>query len=90
VRESNQLYTWLSKLSFFEGLIQDSTFEVIGVLIDNLRYSTIKEGQYVFHLGDKGDLFYIILRGSVSVQLPVSIESDAARPLMEAKVITEG
>ena len=46
-----------------------------------------KVNDYVFHFGDRGKAFYIILKGSVSVQLP---QNDEENPLSEVRVMKTG
>jgi CRP-like cAMP-binding protein len=44
-------------------------------VIESLQYERVEEGDNVFTYGDLGDKFYIILKGSVSVQTPVVLET---------------
>ena len=37
---------------------------------NKLKYGVVQKDQYVFKIGDRGDKFYIILSGSVSVLIP--------------------
>lgn len=46
-----------------------------------------KVNDYVFHFGDRGKAFYIILKGSVSVQLPNHDDED---PMTVVRVMKTG
>ena len=39
--------------------------------LESLSYEFIPKETAIFHMGDKGDKFYIILKGSVSICVPV-------------------
>lgn len=39
--------------------------------LESLSYEFMPKETAIFHLGDKGDKFYIILKGSVSICVPV-------------------
>lgn len=59
----------IKEISFFkERDIKDKNFIDIGSC---LKYEFHDKGSTVFKLGTTGNKFYIILRGVVSVQLPV-------------------
>ena len=45
-----------------------------------LQYESHPRDSFIIHYGDRGDKFYIILKGSVSVWLPVPID-EMKRPI---------
>lgn len=45
-----------------------------------LQYESHPSDSFIIHYGDRGDKFYIILKGSVSVWLPVPI-NEMRRPM---------
>ena len=56
----------------------DSMFQ----LYQKLGYTAHRAGEAVFHYGDKGDLFYIILEGKVEVRTvsPVELDGESTTP----------
>ena len=57
--------------------------ESVMALYQQLGFMALAEGEAVFHYGDKGDRFYIILEGKVDVRTisPVELNGDAASPV---------
>ena len=51
--------------------IDDTDYEQLMLdTVNSLDYELIKKGDHVFHYGEKGDKFYMILRGSVQIYVP--------------------
>ena len=68
----------MSEIAFFKERklkLQDLN-EVCG----GLQYQTNPSDSFIIHYGDRGDKFYIILKGTVSVWLPMPIE-EMRRPI---------
>ena len=63
---------WLSGNDFFAGLGPES----IDFLANHSRLRPVSAGEALFHYGEKADRFYLITRGSVSVEV-VAIEGPA-------------
>lgn len=38
--------------------------------MNHIEYKMVKKGNIVFHFGEKGDYFYMILKGKVLVYVP--------------------
>ncbi|CAD8078800.1 unnamed protein product [Paramecium sonneborni] len=61
----------LREFGYFKALEQQSEyFDYIEQTINSLEYKQIKKGNIVFHCGEKGDYFYMILKGTVLVYVP--------------------
>ena len=59
----------LKKIQFFSSKSYFGKSEYIDLAI-NLNFLEIKNGKNVIKFGELGDLFYIILKGSVAVEIP--------------------
>jgi len=46
----------------------------MNVVFKSMKYSIFPKNHVVFWYGDKGDLYYIILKGKVSVKIPIKNE----------------
>lgn len=57
-------------VKFFSDSKSKIDEESFGKLLKCLQYERIKGHEILFRRGDKGDKFYIILKGSVSVMIP--------------------
>ncbi|CAD8113750.1 unnamed protein product [Paramecium primaurelia] len=66
--ELNLLLNFARTITFFRELGEQSV-EMLQRCIFVLSYRTIKGGEVLFRVGDSGSLFYVILRGSVSVNI---------------------
>lgn len=70
---------YLNRLKDFYQLIKDSHSEnykdVIHRISSVLKYENLGKDELLFRHGDRGDKFYIILKGSVSILIPKLIET---------------
>lgn len=55
----------LKKLPVFEGLLEDEHFKVIGMCSS----TSLKKGEVLFRQGDEGQVCYILLSGSISINV---------------------
>ena len=46
----------------------------MNVVFKSMKYTQYPKNHIVFRYGDKGDLYYIILKGKVSVKIPIKNE----------------
>lgn len=65
IRRRNISLEYLDKVELFKCLKQYDKLK----LIDGLKVVTMSAGEYVFHMGDKGDHFYIIEEGEIECGL---------------------
>lgn len=45
-------------------------------ILINMKYEKFERGQVVFHYGDQGDKFYLIIEGQVDVWVPKNFKID--------------
>ncbi|CAD8174915.1 unnamed protein product [Paramecium pentaurelia] len=61
----------LREFSYFKALeSQEEYFDYIEQTISSMEYKQVKRGNIVFHCGERGDYFYLILRGTGIVYVP--------------------
>ncbi|CAD8160890.1 unnamed protein product [Paramecium pentaurelia] len=61
----------LREFGYFKALEQQAEyFDYIEETISSLEYKQVKKGNIVFHCGERGDYFYMILKGTVLVYVP--------------------
>ncbi|CAD8086245.1 unnamed protein product [Paramecium sonneborni] len=61
----------LREFSYFKALeSQGEYFDYIEQTISSMEYKQVKKGNIVFHCGERGDYFYLILRGTGIVYAP--------------------
>lgn len=63
------LFKILSNIKFFKD--REIVGEDLKIIIDNLKIEHMEENEFVFHFGELGDKFYIILDGSVKILRPI-------------------
>jgi len=76
----------LKKIKVFGDLKKDD-FDFDNFLIESfnlMEHESFDKGSVIFHWGDRGDKFYIILTGSVEVYIPKSAE-EIAQDIQENK-----
>lgn len=59
----------LSNIKFFKD--REIVGEDLKIIVDNLKIEHMEEDEFVFHFGEFGDKFYIILDGSVKILRPI-------------------
>ena len=64
------LDTYFTKVKFFADSKAKVDKESFYKLLKCLQYERLKGHEILFRKGDKGDKFYIILKGSVKVMIP--------------------
>lgn len=64
------------KLKFFENLIKDNENdeEVVIHCCRLLRYRKYHKGDYICKYGEEGTEFYILMKGSAKVIVPIPLE----------------
>ncbi|CAD8084615.1 unnamed protein product [Paramecium sonneborni] len=61
----------LREFGYFKALEQqEEYFDYIEQTITSMEYKQVKRGNIVFHCGERGDYFYLILRGTGIVYVP--------------------
>lgn len=58
----------------------DMSEESVRIICEQMMFKFHPEGEVVFNYGDKGEFFYIILKGRVSIQVPSDIRKSIRRP----------
>lgn len=80
--ELSQLNRYFKNNLFFRQ--QANLFEekTIQYLFQHMRYAEYAPEDYVFHYGEEGNLFYIIMEGEVIIKTPApeNIEGEQATP----------
>ncbi|KAM3128288.1 hypothetical protein pb186bvf_019585 [Paramecium bursaria] len=65
----------LREFSYFKGIEeQEEFYNYLEQFIMNAEYKLYKKGSFIFHSGDVGDYFYLILKGSANVYVPKAEE----------------
>lgn len=60
-------------VGFFKQISRDySTDEVHRECVKIMTLVCCEAGQYIFRYGDTGDSFYVVLRGEISIQVPIT------------------
>ncbi|KAL4462339.1 hypothetical protein ABPG73_009917 [Tetrahymena malaccensis] len=67
--ENYMIYRVMMQIKFFKELAQDYGKETAEICCSCLRYKCTQPGQTLFKQGDIGDAFYIIMKGSVGVNI---------------------
>jgi hypothetical protein len=64
---------YLSKMPVFEEKLKITSEDVVlkDKIYRSLKYQSFVKDDTVFSFGDYGSLFFIIVRGEISVQMPV-------------------
>ena len=57
-------------------------------LVQALRYEHHRKGEYVYKHGEHADKFYIMLRGRVSVKLPIKVVEERAAKMQQDQGVT--
>ena len=70
--ELRNLVPLISDIAYFSKL-KLKPYE-LNEVCSGLEYKTVTKDSFVINYGEQGDLFYIILKGKVSVWVPVPIE----------------
>ena len=69
------LSQYFRKVTFFEKLKMDKLDpEVQNKCFRVMQFEEHPCGEVLFNFGDEGDLFYVILKGQVSVEIPIPCE----------------
>ena len=72
----NMLLPFIQDIEFFKEQVENQDQELLAkthlYICQNMRYKMHKQGETVFKHGNRGNLFYIILKGKVSVNVPLS------------------
>ncbi|EAS05402.2 cyclic nucleotide-binding domain protein (macronuclear) [Tetrahymena thermophila SB210] len=67
--ENYMIFRAMMQIKFFKELAQDYGKETAEICCSCLRYKCTQPGQTLFKQGDRGDAFYIIMKGSVGVNI---------------------
>lgn len=67
--DETEVYEILQNIKFFKE--NNIVGEDLKILIDNLKFERMDEDEFVFHFGEFGDKFYIILEGAVKILRPI-------------------
>ena len=78
---------FISKIDFFEQkkIPPDDLYEIVS----SFKFVVTKPGEDVFNYGDTGDLFYIIVKGSVAVMIPNPRITNWKRERKELEVLED-
>ncbi|CAD8172121.1 unnamed protein product [Paramecium octaurelia] len=77
-------------ITFFKNL-QSQNPDIVLRCMSVLSYKTVKKEEILFHVGDQGSLFYIILKGSVGVFILLPSPDDSKRfELKEVNILKAG
>ena len=57
----------LEKLEFFENKLSKTELEQVA---QNIKYQYFEPGQTIFKMGDKGDCYYIVMKGRALFSIP--------------------
>ncbi|CAK68447.1 unnamed protein product (macronuclear) [Paramecium tetraurelia] len=88
--ELNHLLIFALTITFFRELGEQSP-EMLQRCIQVLSYRTIKSGDILFKVGDSGSLFYVILRGSVGINIRLPNPDDSQQfELKEVNILKAG
>jgi CRP-like cAMP-binding protein len=68
--ELRSIYQFLSTLDYFRSITNLLTSQDCWKIVNSIKFIEKKSGEAVYTFGDKSKLFYIVLRGSVSVKMP--------------------
>ncbi|CAD8081755.1 unnamed protein product [Paramecium sonneborni] len=82
-----KLQELLSTIKYFAQLFQ-SKQQLVFDIADALQYKFVQQNEIIFKQGEQGDLFYIVLKGTVSIQ--INIPQDDVFVPKEVATITEG
>ena len=64
-KDLNILAPYIKEIPFFKARNIEGSH--LNDICSELRYEQYSAGEFVFHLGDYGDRFYVILKGKVRV-----------------------
>ncbi|CAD8147584.1 unnamed protein product [Paramecium pentaurelia] len=77
-------------ITFFKNL-QSQNPDIVLKCMTVLSYKTVKKEEILFHVGDSGSLFYIILKGSVGVYILLPSPEDFKKfELKEVNILKAG
>jgi CRP-like cAMP-binding protein len=81
-----EIGSYISNIKFFNNLKENRS--VFNECCMYINYEFFHEGDYIFHLGDIGDKFYILIQGEASVIVPV--KTDNKIEMKEVFVYSDG
>ena len=85
----SKLFLHLKENPFFKNLVEKRPMCQVLELISKLKYEFREADEVLFHKGDYGVLFYIILDGEVGVHVPIKIaEEDTENEVEVAQLHT--
>jgi hypothetical protein len=83
--ENKIILAYLLQNNFFISLTETASASIIYQIVEELEYTTVETGKYVFRYGDVGDKYYIIVEGRVGIEVPFTAKEDS----MGATMFTE-
>ncbi|CAG9321785.1 unnamed protein product [Blepharisma stoltei] len=86
----NKIMGFTVNVKFFKSLTADSSSIIHRECCLCMSYEFFPANEYVFHYGDKGNKFYILLFGSVGVQVPFMNEETEQYDYQEVLVLKDG
>lgn len=63
-------------IAFFVKMRQDVGQDAHKLCCSHFKYEHFKTGHYVFHQGDRGTKFYVLLEGKISVKIAKSPDEE--------------
>ena len=85
-----KLMNFTQNSKFFKELLNKNSSNLHFLCCQNMYYEFFEAGKYVFFFGDKGNKFYIVLRGKVAVHIPVIDPKTARTSLQEVLQLGKG
>lgn len=85
-----KLMNFTQNSKFFKELLNKNSSNLHFLCCQNMYYEFFEAGKYVFFFGDKGNKFYIVLRGKVAVHIPVLDPKTARTSLQEVLQLGKG
>ena len=70
----SKLFLHLKDNAFFKNLVEKKPLDQVLDIISKLKYEFKAAREYLFHHGDVGTKFYIILQGKVNVHDPTGTD----------------
>ncbi|KAL4481415.1 hypothetical protein ABPG72_010568 [Tetrahymena utriculariae] len=84
--ENYMIFRVMMQIKFFKELAQDYGKETAEICCSCLRYKCTQPGQTLFKQGDRGDAFYIIMKGSVGVNIKTYTSIEDSQKKTEVNV----
>ncbi|CAG9334175.1 unnamed protein product [Blepharisma stoltei] len=86
----SKIMSFTENVKFFKSLTDESSNIIHKECCIYMTYEFFSTDEYVFHQGERGNKFYVLLFGSIGVQIPIMNQETQEIQLQEVLILRDG